>query len=87
MRDRHGRRESAAHRDGRVAAPRQNMVRLESLVTTLDLAPAASTVVGDHRPEEVHQRTLVDLVTLADLNRPRCQVAMPLIDDAFRGRS
>jgi hypothetical protein len=47
------------------------------------LAPATRAVVGDNGLKQVQQRPLVNGLTLADLYRPRRQVALALIDDAF----
>ena len=47
------------------------------------LAPATRAVVFDDFLKEGYQRTLVDGFALADLNRPRGQVALTLVDDTF----
>src|SRR5262249_1161058 len=54
------------------------------LAGALNLAPATGAIVGDHGFDEIHQRTLVDRLALADLYRARSQVPLSLIDDAFR---
>jgi len=54
------------------------------LSACLDLPPATGAVVGDHGFEEIQERLLADRLVLSHLNRTRCQIALPLIDDAFR---
>jgi len=52
-------------------------------MTTFELAPAAGTIVGDNGFKKVQKSALVNGLALANLNRPRCQVALPLVNNAL----
>src|SRR5438128_489997 len=54
-----------------------------SLMTPFELAPPACAVIGDNGLKEVQQGALVDGFVLTDLNRPRCQVPLSLVDNAL----
>ena len=51
-------------------------------MTLLDLAPPTCAVIGDNGLKEVQKGVLVDGFALADLNRPRRQVPLALINNA-----
>src|SRR5438876_10180234 len=50
-----------------------------SLLTPFELAPPARAVIGDNGLKEVQQGAPVDGFVLTDLNRPCCQVPLPLV--------
>src|SRR2546430_16465461 len=51
--------------------------------STFELAPAARAVIGDNGLKEVQKGALVDGFILTDLNRPCCQVPLPLVNNAL----
>ncbi len=52
-------------------------------MTPFELAPTARAVIGDNGLKEVQQGALVDGFALTDLNRPCCQVPLPLVHHAL----
>ena len=52
-------------------------------MTPFELAPPARAVIGDNGLKEVQQGALVDGFVLTDLNRPRCQVILSLVNKAL----
>src|SRR6266567_4358880 len=54
-----------------------------SLLTPFELAPPARAVMGDNGLKEVQKGALVDGFILTDLNRPCCQVPLPLVNNAL----
>jgi len=52
-------------------------------MTTFELAPPARAVIGDNGFKEVQKGALVDGFVLTDLNRPRCQVPLSLVNNAL----
>jgi hypothetical protein len=67
-----------------IAIPASRIAEPEgSLLTSYDLTPPARTVIGDNGLKEVQQGALIEGFTLTDLNRPRGQVPLPLIDNAL----
>src|SRR5258708_823913 len=54
-----------------------------SLLTPFELAPPARAIIGDNGLKEVQKDTLVDGFVLTDLNRPRCQVLLSLVNNAL----
>jgi len=52
-------------------------------MTPFELAPPARPVIGDNGFKEVQKGALVDGFVLTDLNRPRCQVPLPLVNNAL----
>jgi hypothetical protein len=56
---------------------------LAVLLTPFELAPPAGAVIGDNGLKEVQQGALVDGFALTDLNRPRGQVPVSLVNKAL----
>ena len=52
-------------------------------MTPFELAPPARTVIGDNGLKEVQKGALVDGFVLTDLNRPRCQFPLSLVNNAL----
>ena len=52
-------------------------------MTSLELAPPARPVIGDHSLKELQKGVLVDGFALMDLNRSCRQIPLPLVDDAL----
>ena len=52
-------------------------------MTPFELAPPARAVIGDNGLKEVQQGACVDGFVLADLNRPRCQVPLSLVNNTL----
>jgi hypothetical protein len=52
-------------------------------MTPFELAPPARAVIGDNGFKEVQKGALVDGFILTDLNRPCCQVPLPLVNNAL----
>src|ERR1700694_4078110 len=52
-------------------------------LTPFELAPPARAIIGDNRLKEVQKGALVDGFVLTDLNRPCCQVTLPLVNNAL----
>ncbi len=48
-----------------------------------ELAPPTRTIISDNGLKEVQYGALVDGFALMDLNRPRCQVPLSLVDNAI----
>src|SRR5260221_2708131 len=63
--------------------PSWTYLRRSVLMTTFELAPSARTVIGDNGLKEVQKGALVDGFVLTDLNRPRCQVPLSLVNNAL----
>src|SRR5438132_12631323 len=61
---------------------RANPVHFSAL-TPFELAPPARAVIGDNGLKEVQKGALVDGFILTDLNRPCCQVTLPLVNNAL----
>jgi hypothetical protein len=49
----------------------------------LYFAPTACAVIRDHRPKQVEQGWFVQRIILANVDRPRGSIPLPLVDDAF----
>src|SRR6266852_4809017 len=56
---------------------------IQVLLTPFELAPPARAVIGDNGLKEVQKGALVDGFILTDLNRPCCQVTLPLVNNAL----
>jgi hypothetical protein len=75
--------------EGKRASPRVCQSRLipkftfRSLMTPFELAPPARAVIGDNGLKEVQKGALVDGFIRTDLNRPCCQVTLPLVNNAL----
>ena len=75
--------------EGKRASPRECQSRFilkctfRSLLTPFELAPPARAVIGDNGLKEVQKGALVDGFVLTDLNRPCCQVPLPLVNNAL----
>src|SRR3989442_13588656 len=54
-----------------------------ALMTPFELAPPARAVIGDNGLKEVQKGARVDGFILTDLNRPCCQVPLPLVNNAL----
>src|SRR5260370_34803291 len=52
-------------------------------MTPFYLSPPARAVIGDNGLKEVQKGALVDGFVLTDLNRPRCQVPLSLVNNAL----
>src|SRR6266446_9960523 len=63
--------------------PSWTYLRRSVLMTPFELAPPARAVIGDNGLKEVQKGALVDGFVLTDLNRPRCQVPLPLVNNAL----
>lgn len=61
----------------------KRFVALNSSLFPFELAPPARAVIGDNGLKEVQKSAPVDRLVLTDLNRPRCQVPLPLVNNAL----
>src|SRR5579863_10101386 len=55
-----------------------------SLLFPFELAPSARAVIGDNSLKEVQKGALIEGLMLMDLNRPRCQIPVSLVNNALR---
>ena len=60
------------------------MQAVNSASTLFELAPPSRAVISDNGLKEIQKSTLINGFSLMDLNCPRCQVTLSLVNNALR---